>query len=89
MLTINSNIELITFDQLNDQLAKATSKTETTALLNQYDCDESLLYARVSLLEDDRGNTSGFVQVDGRAALIKEYKPSHVKVAVWMIEERA
>ena len=55
MLTINSNIELLTFDQL----AKATSQTETTELLEQYDCDESLLYARVSLLKDDQGNRSG------------------------------
>ena len=59
MLTTNSNIELITFDQLNDQLAKATSQTETTELLEQYDCDESLLYARVSLLEDDHGIGAG------------------------------
>ncbi|MCP4597183.1 hypothetical protein [Neptuniibacter sp.] len=40
----------------------------------------------MSVLQQDSA-TFGLVQAEGSAALIKQYRPDHVKLAVWIIEE--
>ncbi|MEM5537947.1 hypothetical protein WNY58_16300 [Neptuniibacter pectenicola] len=59
MITTNSNIDLISFQQLSDLLEKSISSISGLKLIEQIDCDESLSYARVSLLQGSNGTVSG------------------------------
>ena len=88
MYTHNDNIDLISFNFLNDILSDTDGINARYTLIDQTDCDEDLLFARISRLKRSDGTMFGLVQVDGSAALIKRWRGQHVRIAVWMIEER-
>ncbi len=87
VITANTNIELIDMSELADRLVEATSEGTSKQLIRQTDCAENLREARVSLIEDSEGNESALVDLGYHGAHIKVFRPDHVKVAVWMIEE--